>query len=238
MQASTLRLAAIFAGLAVIGWFVWAFFNPSPESNPIVDGGAETVNVLPFSEITNFVDPPLGWEHTQFWMIQPMMLANVEKDGNQALRCETKSSASILSRTTEIEIGDYPTLVWDWLIDIPVSSPIDEATEEGDDHPARILLSMTDQDGGKYDLELIWSNRKYEPGDYKYIGEIPHYVVNGFDENTKIWHHQEVDLMEIYREISGRDDYPVLNKIGIFCDSDNTSTRSVAFFSEVMLQAR
>jgi len=47
-----------------------------------------------------------------------------------------------------------------------------------------------------------------------------------------------VNLMQIYRDITGRDDFPLLKSIGIFCDSDNTRTRSIAYFSEVEMRAR
>ncbi len=236
---SWVRLTAIFAGLGVVGWVGYSYFNPSAESNPIVaQDGADRVVVLPWQSAGNFSDPNWGWEHRQFWMIQPMRLSNTEYLGKQALKCETNSTASILSRTTNIEVGDYPVLVWDWLIDIPISSSIDEATEEGDDHPARLLLKMEDRDGGEYAFEIIWSNQKYEPGDYKYIGDFAHYVANGLDENTGVWQHQEVNLMEIYREVFGRDDFPILKSIGVFCDTDNTGSRSVAYFTEVEMRAR
>ena len=236
---SWMRLTAIFAGLGVVGWGAYSYFNPPADSNPIVVAeGADSVTVLPWRTVGPFMDPTLGWEHKQFWTVQPMTLSYGEKDGKQALRCETNSSASILSRSTDIEVGDYPVLVWDWLIEFPVSSTIDEDTPEGDDHPARLFLRMEDREGGEYAFEIIWSNRKYQPGDYKYIGDFAHYVANGLDENTGIWQHQEVNLMEIYRDVFGRDDYPILKSIGVFCDTDNTKSRSVAYFTDVEMRVR
>ncbi|NOR62649.1 MAG: DUF3047 domain-containing protein [Rhodobacteraceae bacterium] len=236
---SWVRLTAIFAGLGVVGWVAYSYFNPPPESNPIVaEEGANGVVVLPWQTVGNYEEPNLGWVHRQFWMVQPMRLSHGERLGKQALKCETNSTASILTRTTDIEVGDYPLLVWDWLIDYPISSALDEATEEGDDHPARLILKMEDREGGEYTFEIIWSNQKYEPGDYKYIGDFAHYVANGLDENAGVWQHQEVNLMEVYRDIYGRDDFPILKSIGIFCDSDNTGSRSIAYFSDVEMQAR
>ncbi len=236
---SWMRLTAIFAGLGVVAWVVYGYFNPPPESNPIVaEDGAESVVVLPWESVGNYEEPNLGWVHSQFWMVQPMRLSRGETLGKMALKCETNSTASILSRTTDIEVGDYPILVWDWLIDHPISSTADEATEAGDDHPARLILKMEDREGGEYAFEIIWSNQKYEPGDYKYIGDFAHYVANGLDENAGVWQHQEVNLMEVYREIYGRSDFPILKSIGIFCDSDNTGSRSIAYFTDVEMQAR
>lgn len=44
--------------------------------------------------------------------------------------------------------------------------------------------------------------------------------------------------MEVYRAVTGRDDYPIMKRIAIMCDSDNTNERSVAFFTDVALQSR
>ncbi len=236
---SWVRLTAIFAGLGVIGWAVYSYFNPGPESNPILaESGAESVVVLPWQSVGNYMDPNLGWVHTQLWMVQPMRLSYGEMLGKPALKCETNSTGSMLTRTTDIEVGDFPILAWDWLIDFPISASADEATEAGDDHPIRLLLKMEDRDGGEYAFQIIWSNQKYKPGDYKYIGDFAHYVANGLDENTGTWQHQEVDLMKIYREVFGRDDYPILKTIGLICDSDNTGSRSLAYITDVQMQAR
>jgi len=232
------KTAAVASAVAVIGGVGWRYFNPGPESNPIRAESNTSVTVLPFSTLTRMDDLPVGWIHDQFWMVRPMQMQFAEKDGRPAARCETNSSGSILRRTTDIEVGDYPVLAWEWLIEFPISSNYDEATEQGDDHPARILLQLEDRQGGAYGFEIVWSNAKYKPGDYFTIGDTVHYVANGLDENTKVWQQQEVNLMQIYRDITGRDDFPLLKSIGIFCDSDNTRTRSIAYFSEVEMRAR
>ncbi len=239
-----MKLTAIFAGLGVVGWAVWSFLHPAPESNPIVANGEDSVVVLPFSTLQDVTDLrlgtdlPLGWVHEPFWLIRTMILALEEKQGKQAISCETNGTASILSRTTDIEIGDYPILTWDWLIDLPLTSTMDETTPEGDDHPARILIDLESREGEPFGFEIIWGNRSLKSGDYLTLNGTAHYVANGLDENTKVWQHQEVDLMEVYRAVTGRDDYPIMKRIAIMCDSDNTNERSVAFFTDVALQSR
>ncbi len=232
------KMGAIAGAVGLVSLAVWRFFNPGPESNPIIADGGESVVILPFSEITSFSDLPLGWAVEQILMRPPMGLSWREKDGVPSLRCETNAGGSTLSRTAEVEIGDYPILVWNWRVDIPISSPADEATPEGDDHPIRLVFDITDQDGNESSFQIIWSNRKYQPGEYKYIGGIPQYVAGGLDENIRTWQAQELDLMDIYREITGRDDYPLLTRAGLLCDSDNTGSRSVAFITDVELRQR
>ena len=232
------KTAAIAAAVSLIGGVAWKYTHPGPESNPIRAENDTNVTVLPFSSLTSIDDLPLGWEHEQFWMVHPMQVAFTERDGKPVARCETNSNGSILRRYTDIEVGDYPVLSWDWLIEFPISSNADETTEQGDDHPARLLIVLEDRQGGAYPFEIIWSNAKFEPGDYLVINGFAHYVANGLDENTKVWQHQEVNLMQIYRDITGRDDYPLLKSIGIMCDSDNTATRSIAYFSDVEMKVR
>lgn len=232
------KTAAIFAALAVIGWVVWTYTHPGPETNPIRVENDTSAIVLPFSTLTTLEELPLGWVHDLLYMTQPAQIQFVEKDGRPTARCETIKGGSILRRTTDIEIGDYQILEWDWLIDSPISSPLDEATPEGDDHPVRLLLELEDKQGGEHTFEIIWSNSRFEPGDIVRIGETAQYVANGLDENTKVWLHQEVNLMDVYREITGMGDYPLLTSIAILCDSDNTGTRSIAYISDVELHKR
>jgi hypothetical protein len=42
-------------------------------------------------------------------------------------------SASKLVRAVDIDLAAYPILVWRWFIELPVRSPLDERTREGDD---------------------------------------------------------------------------------------------------------
>jgi hypothetical protein len=37
-------------------------------------------------------------------------------------------------------LAAYPVLAWRWYIELPIRSPPDERTREGDDHPARLFL--------------------------------------------------------------------------------------------------
>ncbi len=231
----TVGIAAVFGGIAAIGW---QLSRDDPYANPVVADNPDQVTVLSFSTMGSTSELPEGWTEQVFWSAKPMRLSLVTKNDVPALRCETNGSGSILNRSTDIEVGDYPVLAWSWYIEVPVESPLDEATAEGDDHPARLLLKMEDRSGGEYAFEIIWSNRKYKPGDYKYIGDVAHYVANGLNENTGSWQDQEVNLMQIYRDVTGRDDYPILKSIGIFCDTDNTGVRSVAYFTDVEMRRR
>ena len=47
----------------------------------------------------------------------------------------------MLFRWVEVDLDRYPALSWNWFIEQPIASEIDELTVAGDDHPARLYLS-------------------------------------------------------------------------------------------------
>jgi Protein of unknown function (DUF3047) len=213
---------------------------------PACDAGRERVNVLTATGdadvvVMDFATPfplnplPPGWYHRTFWTRAPMQMAFASKDGVPALRCETHSSASMLFRHIDIDLADYPRLAWRWFVEVPIDSPLDERTRAGDDHPARLFIAFKTAMGEDRRMEIVWGNR-LRAGDYKYIDKFPHYVANGGTENVGRWHPEEVDLQAIYRHI-WRDGAPArVIDVALFCDSDDTHTASIAYFSEVVMK--
>lgn len=122
------------------------------------------------------------------------------------------------------------------MYDIPIDSDTDEATREDDDHPIRLFLTFSNENGDSSAMEIIWSNKIYAPGDYKIIGDFYHYVANGLYSNVGNWFDQTVDLRQLYSDIGGTG-IPTLETLGFFCDSDNTATKSEGMFSDVVLSA-
>jgi len=179
---------------------------------------------------------PDGWVHRTFLGTKPTDYKLIEDDGRRALSCTTENSGSILARETSIQLSKLPILSWNWKITQPIESTIDEDTEDGDDHPARFYLRFENESGENKSAEIIWSNQKYTPGDYKIIGKFHHLVANGLNSNIGEWHSQIVDLRELYTKIGGTGE-PVLTVLGFFCDSDNTGTQSAALFSDITMSS-
>jgi len=209
--------------------------RPQPVANPVLANGTDPIVVMDFSKPFTLNPPPPGWSEHWFWFTSPMRLRIAPHQGHAALRCETHNGGSILSRQTRISLEEYPILDWSWFIQQPINSPIDERTKQGDDHPARFLLRFSDSQGGDHTAEIIWSNRLFKPGDYKIIGDFHHLVADGLPENAQKWRPERVDLLQMYRDVTGHRDSPTLTSIAIFCDSDNTGADSIAYFSTVRL---
>jgi Protein of unknown function (DUF3047) len=245
MNKRVMKFAALsLMGLAVIAaagvaWVRW-MITPPPAVNPVVAGTGPSVTLMDFAKPIALDPPPPGWWHLKFITKPPMSISFVEKSGVPALRCETSASGSIFGRHTDIDLAQFPYLSWSWLVEIPVVAATPETTGAGDDHPARFLMKFADGENAEHDMEIIWSNGAFKAGQWKYIGGFPHFVANGGNartgENTNVWFKERVNLLDLYRSASKRTDNPRLKYISIFCDTDDTGAKSVAYFSGAELR--
>ena len=166
-----------------------------------------------------------------------MSRAFAVKDGVPSMQFETRDSASMLFRHVDIDLAAYPMLAWRWYIELPIRSPIDERTREGDDHPARLFLRFVTDGGEKRAMEVIWGNR-LNPGEYKYIGGFPHFVADAGDHRVGRWLDEKIDLARVYGEI-WKDAAPAhLVDVAVFCDGDDTHTASISYVAYVRLERR
>ena len=214
----------------------------SQRLNVLVPDGTSPLVVMDFRTPLALDPLPDGWRHRTFFRTEPMQISFVPKDGRPSIRLATHRSASMLYRFTEIPLSQYPLLSWDWFVEQPIESEIDETTKAGDDHPARLYLSFRSAAGETYAMEIIWGNRKLRAGDWKYLesfwssNRFPHYVARGGNENTRRWHDERVDLRELYRKNWGDPAGASLQEVALFCDTDATGAQSTAYFSMVRVE--
>ena len=57
-------------------------------------------------------------------------------------------------------------------------------------------------------MEIIWGNRTLRRGDWKHLKflglfSFSHYTANGGDDNTGRWHHERVNLNDLYSTLHG-----------------------------------
>ena len=228
----------LISGIALVitgGLIGWHFRDSRGEV--LKPDGWPVVTVMDFSQSVSLDPLPSGWRHRKFWTRSPMTMAFTVKDGVPSVRFETHDSASMLFRSVDIELAAYPMLAWRWYIELPIRSPLDERTREGDDHPARLFLRFLTDQGEKRAMEVIWGNW-LKPGDYKYIGGFPHFVADAGEDRIGRWLDEKIDLARVYSEI-WKDAAPAhLVDIAVFCDSDDTHTASISYFADVRLERR
>jgi Protein of unknown function (DUF3047) len=225
----------------VAGYFAFQKLTSPPSPvNPVLAGAEPIVTLMDFATPPTRDPPTPGWWEIGFLTKSKMQISFVEKDSVKALRCETSASGSIFGRHTDIDLGQYPHLTWNWLIEQPVVAEAPEAEWSGDDHPARLLVHVRDSESREHYFEIIWSNGAFKAGQWKIIGSFHHYVANGGDaksgENTGKWFTEKVNLLDLYRTATERKDSARLINIAIFCDTDDTAAKSIAYFGKVALE--
>lgn len=231
-------VALLFLGVAaLVTAIIRSYVGEVERRNVLTAGGQPELIVMDFSEPIPLDPLPDGWRHREFWTRRPMDISFAVKEGRPAIRLATEDSASMLFRYLDVDLAEYPTLAWQWYVEKPIESPLDERTSEGDDHPARLFIAFRTVAGDRRAMEIIWGNR-LRAGEYKYIGEFPHYAANGGAENVGKWQDEKVNLLRIYREIWGEEPSPRITDIALFCDSDETDTSSIAYFGSVTLEQR
>lgn len=216
------------------------YYSPGTPVDPVVAGAGPSVSMMDFSKPPS-VDPvSKGWFHVKFLTKPAMQISFVSKQGRDSLRCETIKGGSIFGRFTDIDLVKFPMLKWGWFVEQPVVSDVPEDVAAGDDHPVRFLIQFEDSKASDHAIEIIWSNGKFKKGDWKIIGNFHHYVADGGDaksgENLNVWFDESVNLLELYRTATGRSDDARLKYISVFCDTDDTKTKSTAYVSSVELR--
>lgn len=244
MFSKRTKMVSVFVGAVVLVVAVYGAYKVYFGANAFDTGSPLLASAVSDGQI-NLVDDgfdidnlPKGWVHRTFFNITPTDYKLVNVDDRQALQCATNNSGSILGRDVSIKLSEFPLLKWQWKIDKALVSDLDEETEAGDDHPARFFVMFTGDDGTRKAAEIIWSNKRFEKGDYKIIGSFYHLVANGLDENVGKWHDETVDLTKLYQAIGGKSADPSLSLLGFFCDSDNTGGSTNAYFADVRLAAQ
>lgn len=230
------KLMIIMAACAALGLAYWVYSTTRPpffETATPLAAKTGPVDLLADLDPKN-LGP--GWRERSFFRVTPADYTLSQQDGKAVLRCTTDNSASILARDTDIDLNDLPILSWSWQVTQPIESDVDEATQAGDDHPLRFYARFSNPQGETRGMEIIYSNRKYAPGDYKIIGSFYHYVADGLAENVGTWSDHSVDLRQIYGDIGGIG-AARLETLGFFCDSDNTGAQSAGMFRDVILSA-
>jgi len=202
----------------------------------LTQGGTEPATLMDFDRPFPLDPLPAGWRHRTFWTRSPMTFGFAEKDGVRALRCATDASASMLFRAVDFDIGVRPVLAWRWYIEQGIASAADERTHDGDDHPARLFLAFRTGAGEERRMEIVWGNRIDAPGTIYRIKKFPHFVADGGEAHVHQWRNETVDLATACRRIWPGDAVTRLTDIAVFCDSDETGGRTVAYFASIRLR--
>ncbi|MGL1919408.1 MAG: DUF3047 domain-containing protein [Hyphomicrobiales bacterium] len=244
MFSKRVKFTALFVSAAILlagfygGYKYYYRLNIFDTNAPLLASDAVDGRINLIDGALDVDDLPAGWVHRIFYTANQTEYKLIDFDGRQALHCATDNSGSILGRDVSLKLSEFPLLKWQWKIEKPLESDVDEETSEGDDHPARFFVVFEGDTGVRKATEIIWSNKRFKAGDYKILGNFYHLVANGLNENIGIWHDETVNLLDLYKVIGGKSADPSLQLLGFFCDSDNTGGKTSAYFSDVHFEAK
>lgn len=197
--------------------------------------GQKELVVMDFSAPPSLNPIENGWEEQSFVWHKPMEMSFVEKESKKAIRLKTKDSASILLRKVNINLQEFPVLNWEWFVEKPISTKVNENSIEGDDHPIRIVIYLEDMSNEEKIIEIVWGNY-LEAGNYIFVDGYKHFVARGGEKNTGKWFQETVNLARLYQNIYLEEPEARITDIGLFSDSDDTNGETIAYVSKVSLK--
>jgi hypothetical protein len=197
--------------------------------------GEDPITIMNFAKPISLDPMEPGWFQYEFLWQDPMDISFEKKDDVPAIKLATKNSASMLFRQVDIDLKEYPILEWKWFVDQGVTSAHEETSEEGDDHPARIIINFDTPAEDERFIEIVWGNKLEGPKFIK-VGEYTHYIVRGTEAEAHKWHKERVDLQDLYRNIWNTNEEPItISEIGLFCDTDDSDSSSLSYFADVKM---
>ena len=161
------------------------------------------------------------------------------KEGDPAVRLSRHDRALVLFSWVGVALDRYPSLRWNWFIEQTIQTDEDVMTVAGDDHAVRLFRRVESAAGKEHSMEIIWGNRALRRGDWRHLEffmgmfSFPHYTANGGDENAGRWHHERVNLRELYTTLWGDVAGAHLIALALFCDTDETGAESTAYFADI-----
>ena len=211
-----------------------ATYFQDQRQNVLIPEKEPQVTIMDFSRpiATNPMEP--GWYQYKFNRKQRSLhqIRFTKKAGKNVAELKSDNSIARLYREVDIPLEDYQTLSWDWMIETPIAlKKVSEKLRDGDDHPARIHLSLITENGEHRELELIWGNELTKPEFFSVEG-LPHYVVRGGSQ-TNQWFSEAVNVWELYKQLWPDDGTARITDIGISADSDQTKQKTLSFIANL-----
>jgi Protein of unknown function (DUF3047) len=217
------------------------------QNRPIVFG--EEIVVL--NETFNTLE---NWEPFYFPKISAHSTYTLTED--HVLKTESRGSASAIIFKTPFNVYQYPRLTWRWQVE-NIYQKGDAAKKSGDDYPLRLYVMFAYDPAkaglgkkfkyttakilyGKYPphstLNYIWANREQAARilTNPYASEAKMIVLQQGEKKIRTWQAERVNILDDYRQVFGEDP-PVMARLAIMNDSDNTGEHSISFIDDIKI---
>lgn len=181
---------------------------------------------------------PAGWELKQ-WAGKPVISVEKESGGTQVRMFSDKSSFGI-GREINLRTADYPYVQWRWKV-TRLPEGADARVKGANDQAAQLYLVFPKFPAAVNSrvIGYIWDSTAPEGSrlDSPVSPNIKYIVVRSGKSRMGKWVPESRNVHHDYMTLFGEEP-PVLEKIFIMIDSDNTNTVAESYFDGIHFQRR
>jgi hypothetical protein len=178
---------------------------------------------------------PSGWD-SKDKSNMTAVYSIVEEDGNRFLRGDAKGTSVTIGFDKEWNLADYPILKWRWRA-VTMPTGTNEREKSGNDN----VLGMYVVFGGwpiPNSIKYIWSETlpvgTILPSPFSSKTQM--IVIRSGVDGLGEWLEEERNVLDDYREaFSKPTESPDARGIGVLTDSDNTKTRAVGDYDDMII---
>lgn len=223
--------------------------RPVPVTPLGPEGSLPPLKLAPPVPTSSVLPPPLlhfafrspadvdEWQERSFLKHTSYQIAKAE-GGEPALRAYSQRGSSGLYQKIGVEIAKRPFLSWEWKV---VQFPSNKqnkvfASKKDNDFGARVYAIVKKKRSPLFDvIQYVWDDH-FPEGTY---------TTSPFSRNTRIlvvqsgpanapgpWVSEVRDVFEDYKMLFGKTPQGDLAAVGLMSDSDNTKTKSEAYYRQ------
>ncbi len=201
---------------------------------------------------------PEGWKTLVLSPTKRHTKYSIEKEKcDGCLKAEAYGAASAIYKEMNVNLSIYPILSWRWRVEGTLKDG-NEHSKKGDDYPARIyaafafepekasaiekikhkvLQSIYGVDPPGNTITYIWANKlpKGEAIANAFTDKVMMVAVESGDTLAGNWVLEERNIYDDYKRLF-KDEPPLLRGVIVMTDSDNTGSRAVGWYDDIILK--
>lgn len=165
--------------------------------------------------------------------------ATTSTGGEQVLVATSQNSAAAYLRRIETAVPERAVLQWRWRVSASLIENERERERRGDDYAARVFVIFGDEpfERGTRALSYVWAGQ--EPVGARFrnpvVDDVATVVVRSGDGAAGRWVREQRNLVADYQDAFGEDP-PAITGIAVMVDTDDTGSRAISWFDDVVLE--
>ncbi len=158
---------------------------------------------------------------------------------DSALEGRSENAAAGLWRALDAPVAEQGMVSWRWWTEMSLAGNEREREKQGDDYAARVFLTFGGDPftRGTRALAYAWAGREAVGSVYPnpYVAEVITIVLRSGDGDAGRWVSEERDFVADYLTAFGEEP-PSLTAVALLVDTDDTSSRAVARFDDILVR--